>query len=730
LADNPRHNVPTHLDTADGIGDYTVRQLTILIGTSFFVVPAVAMFAPQLGPSLASITTTQWPTLVPPGAVSNVALAAVPLAMAGIAALPFEPPVEHGLANWLQYRARARDLGPDAIQEMIGHPTVDRNVLQVHGEYVAMWELPNVSMRLASDQAREVERSRWARFLDGLRCPVQTTMRATPVDSRDLLEAMRKSPNPNGKLVAEWLGTSRAMGGEIERRRFLSIRAKTQKQLDAWASDVSAALMRANLAGQRLEDDDLADVVQAHWTPRPRKPSRLGPSVMRVESDGIRCDDQWQGTVAQQRWPTTVITDFLESLYDGIASVDVNQIITPLKQVEIRRKLEDQHFKLSTTKQTRKRIVAVRQIDATLSSIEENRERFFDVQIYYTVRTRGARSQLIAQRQEVEQTIEESGGKAADMRWEHHEAAVACAGTLESKLLRRSHVVDTSSLSRAYPWGASELGLHGGVPWGRTLEGNRRVRWTPYARPLIPNPNIAIYATSGGGKGFAAKVATSRMLLAGTLKEAFFLDQAEEHTDGEYGRWARYLGGEVRQLSREHWEQDLAAAVADIPTGTLPPAIVLNVAELDHDARCRAMPVFKRAVFARAADADNRAPRAFGLDEMWTYAGDPEAAREGEDVVRRGRHFLLNGWFMTQRALDALNTSLGQTVQGLCGTRLYGLQNPLELFEVSRKLRWTPEQVEVIGGFGTGEFLLEAGLHRLAFAVDYSPEEFEMANTD
>lgn len=140
------------------------------------------------------------------------------------------------------------------------------------------------------------------------------------------------------------------------------------------------------------------------------------------------------------------------------------------------------------------------------------------------------------------------------------------------------------------------------------------------------------------------------------------------------------------------------------------------------------MAAFKRAVVERATELE--AQRVFVLDEMWSFQDDQEAADEAEDLVRRGRHFRLGTFFMTQRPMDALDSSLGKTVQSQCASQWFGMQNPSEISDVSSRLRWTPEQIGVIERFGPGDAMLVAGLNRVAFRVDYSPDEFAMAHTD
>lgn len=706
--------------------------MTLLVGTSLFIAPAVALVTPALGPALGDLICsaapwTQW--LLDPGTLPLLPAVTTTATIAGggIAALPLTPPVEHGLMTWVKYRARPRLLGRGEVDYLIGNPVIDRDVAYIHGQFVAMWELPSVSMRLASEAARSVARAQWAAFLDGLPCPIQTVVRAKPVDLHTVLGVMAKDTNPNGALIAQHLQASTAAGGEVQRNRYLSIRADSRETLEQRAIDIEGALARATLRGKRLEDDDLADMIHANYSRKPRRKGKIGPQTIRVESDGLNLDGEWITTVALQRWPSSVMTDFMSTFYDGTTPVEIVQDIRPVDTSEVKRNLRDRLQRLETTKLTRERKLAIKQLDEMLDALEQHTEEVFDVQMFFLVRA-ATRPALLTARRQIEQAVDEMGGQAAHMRWEHPATVVACAGTGEVATVYRNHRVDTSSISRAYPFGASEIALDGAVPWGVTMNGNRRQGWTPWARPIIPNPHIVFYATTGGGKGFALKILDSRLLFAGVLDEGFYVDQAEESEDGEYGRFARYVGGEVRKLSKEHWHDDLRAALADIPDGTLPRVVVLNVAELATDERCKAFVAFKHAVFRRAAK--RRAKYRLAVDEVWSYAEDLEAAREAEDIVRRGRHLQLSGAFATQRPMEALDSRLGRVIQSLCATQWYGMMMPAEITDVAARLRWTDEQTRLIESFGQGDGMMAVGLHRVAFRVDFSRDEWDMAQTD
>src|SRR5919202_1480846 len=176
-----RWRVPTHLDTPDGVGPFTARQLELLAGAGLYLGPALAWVLGPLGPGLG---------LSVPFVSDNLTVgqAGVMLGALGIAT-PFacsgEPPLEHGLTAAAQHYLRPRLLGATQAARLSGVGTVDGPIVRaLDGPPLrAVWALPSVTTRLADAAMLTLLRERYAEFLNAIAFPFQSVLRSTTVST-------------------------------------------------------------------------------------------------------------------------------------------------------------------------------------------------------------------------------------------------------------------------------------------------------------------------------------------------------------------------------------------------------------------------------------------------------------------------------------------------------------------------------------------------------------------
>lgn len=771
------HKVPTHLDKPDGYGKFSWRQIFLMAGAALYVGPTVWSWTPQAGPSIGALLHGAYPGLpFPPNSlpllpVGSTITSVLPMLTM---ALPIQPPPEHGLFTstaWLK-RHGYQDVAQTASD--LGRVVVKSDRVLSDFGIGAVWEVPSINLRLADTAAVEAAQDLWGEMLNGLTTPIQTLTISNRIDPEGLviqIENYRpvKSPNfrqgagnaatnkigvhplglaltpqENARKIAAWIRTDVASRHLIERRHFLAFHAEDENAFLDAEQDINDSLATLGFRGdliRRLRDDELRAVIQRTWSPKSPRVKLLGPLEKPfVGSNAVFSDGEWHITLAFGKWPRVLRDNALASLSDGTYDVDVIQHIQPIEAGDILDSLERRIDAMRSSKPDRVRTLAITDLETFILALEGGEESPFEVAIYLHLHSE-TKASIERQAKSIVSRVRRAGARAQRLTWEQAPALLAAAPLGINNLNRRGRRVDTSSVKRMYPWTASAMFPEGAVPWGETLDSHRPVGWTCWRRPLIANPHFVCYMISGGGKGFAWKVWSSRALFAGVTQEFFGFDQAGEDRElGEYGRWANYCGIEYRHVTSV---SDFPAALRDLDNyHWLGPGIEWNIAQLPLTDRPRFMAEVKNALFKRAEEHPAR--RQWAVDELWSFLKqsldlgvDPYwLARSNaaiEDLIRTGRHVQLGGAFFTQRVKDSADVALMQVLQGMAeggGSTMYGMQASGDISDVRGALHWTDADVAAIRKFTPGQAILAAGPWRVAMRVTASDDEYEMANTD
>lgn len=751
-----RHKVPTHLNQPDGIGKFSFRQIILVGAVVLYVLPHVWEWMPKDGPALGDAFRAAYPGLgfvFAPGSLPVVPIVAVLVIFVPtcIAALPLDPPLEHGLLMCVRWLLRERGYrAPADVAVDVGELVVRGDRVESNYGFHAVWEMPTTNLRLAD--AADVERAeeQWGEFLTGLTAPVQALVRSTPVDLEPTVQQIQSyrggdEPTANARRLSVALRRLLQDHHLIERHHYLIAMAQDEESFADTVDEITDGINGLGLATnrvRRLAGDELERAVQRTWSAKLSDNPRLGPVDRAFNAAGAwYADDQWHVVLALGKWPRVLPDNALAPLVDGPYEVDTALHVSPVEADEILGGLERKSEALKVTDQFgrfRKRMLAIEDLDEFIIRLEGGEESAFDVAVYLHVHGPSKKAveragRLIAKR------VRRSGARANSLPWEQASAIVSVAPLALNQLDRRTKRVDTSSARNLYVWTASTMWMDGAVPLGETLDSKRPVGLNAFLQPTIPNPHLAIYALTGGGKGFLIKVLSSRELFAGLVQEVFAFDQAtEDPVNGEYGRWAAYCGLEYRHLATP---DDFEPALADLDNYRwLGPGIVWNIAALPLQHRPEFVARFKDKLWKRAAAQP--ANRSWLIDELWSIVKQSESLGTDpywmarslaaiEDLVRTGRHMHVSGRLMTQRAKDSLEVPVMQVIQDQCGVQCYGMQNTSHISDIADRLHWTPADVRQIKRFTAGEWIVSAGPWHVAMRVTHADnEEYAMANTD
>jgi hypothetical protein len=218
----------------------------------------------------------------------------------------------------------------------------------------------------------------------------------------------------------------------------------------------------------------------------------------------------------------------------------------------------------------------------------------------------------------------------------------------------------------------------------------------------------------------AAHMLWSRMHLIFGIR-IFGIDQDEQHE--HCGRFLEYLGG--RRLAPRD-----AADVEDIALHADDGVAILDLSGVDEEAAGSIFAAWARVVKEHMLAYPGRS--IFFVDEAVTISEDPAGARALRDSFQRARHWGQSSHVMTQRVSDWFGTRVGRAIQGNCDAWWCGAQQPRELDEVSRALRLTDEERDLVERAGIGTGLLVSGQRRVWLDLfdKLSPSEFAAFNTD
>ncbi|HEY7092784.1 MAG TPA: ATP-binding protein, partial [Ktedonobacterales bacterium] len=291
----------------------------------------------------------------------------------------------------------------------------------------------------------------------------------------------------------------------------------------------------------------------------------LAPASVSLTSTDVRLDHVYARTLAVVGYPRHVSPGWLERLIDLDLPLDVTLHLHPQPTVPMVRQLSRRLAQLHSSRllsEQQQRIgradlgVAYEDVARLRDQLQRGDERLFATSLYFLVRAPAQRSSaeldagstLTAERSRalleervarVETELENQQLVARPATFEQDLGFLSCLPEGRDRLLR-TRLLDTSSLTTAFPFTSNSLSMASGVLLGITATG-APIFIDPFASAL-ENANKVIFAKSGAGKSYACKVETLRLLTRGV--DVYVVDP-----ESEYGRLAAAVGGQVVRLA-------------------------------------------------------------------------------------------------------------------------------------------------------------------------------------
>lgn len=700
----PSYGVASHLHTSGSIG--FIPERTFYVGVAAFVLgvlPGFIMFAYlQAHQQNAVILHVIIAFLV--GLIPAIILS--PFAMWFL-----DPPVEHGMMRWLAYRLSRKALQTQHIKSL-RHVRIEDGFIHTKDSVQAILVLPTQNLDLASVASKRRHRAKLGRFLDGLSThPFQFVIRTHIQSQCTAIERMRLHKNPYAKQLATWLSAHHEQKQAIDRTRYLVVPAPDVDTLRDRLDSIGRSLSQGGLEPELLTDDnDIRDVLNDWWTWRPH-PERIGPEHIRVGSKYLQIDGEFTSVYALNKFPPSITTNWWLSLTDGDLPIDVVMTCQQQDLALANLQLDTRFNNLAASRPSPARTIALEQIQS-LRRAFETKVKPWDVQILFVVRSHDLKlHDRYAKR--LNQQIKDIGGKIKLLRWEQLEGMQSAQPLCGPMVVHRKLDLETGTLARTTPLSASTLRMLDGVPWG--LSGAVPILLT--TQHMRTGKHFGWFGFTGSGKGFGCRCYLARRHFADRLR--IFMWDADNATHEYAGRFCSFLKGISISLK----------TLEDVDRIELDPVwqvVAFDVSEMPHELLSAAFAKVKLLVENHVLETPGET--AFVIDEAMMLAEhpDPQGARALGDAVQRWRKYGIECHVITQRVSDWFGTSVGRKVQGNLSVKWYGAQEDSELYDISKHVRWSPEETDRVASAGIGQGLLVAFGRRVWADLFEHAAPFEM----
>jgi conjugal transfer ATP-binding protein TraC len=259
----------------------------------------------------------------------------------------------------------------------------------------------------------------------------------------------------------------------------------------------------------------------------------IAPSGMQVRHKDLIINDQYARTVYTYNWPNFIYPNWMAPTINQGVTMDISQFIYPSSNKAIMKMLRKKVAELrSSIRMLEQRgIVRDPTLEAALQDAEELRdllargaEKLFQFGMYITMYAEDE-ERLKKVQTDVESVL---GGKLVLTKPAMFQMEHAWTSTLPICLdeIEINRNMNTSPLAASFPFSSSDLTDDHGILYGINRHNDSLIIFDRFD---LPNANSNIFATSGAGKSFTAKLEILRHLMLGT--EVLVIDPENEYTN-------------------------------------------------------------------------------------------------------------------------------------------------------------------------------------------------------
>ncbi len=275
-------------------------------------------------------------------------------------------------------------------------------------------------------------------------------------------------------------------------------------------------------------------------------------SGLKEESSYLQINDRYVRTLFVSGYPYVASTGWLNNLINFNHDIDISYHIEQVDPLTALPKLIRKITELESTKRTmlkEGRVIGSEITDPLESAMElkdkiqRGMEKLFQVSIYMTVSAQNL-MELNKITKLLETVMQTRLFYIKPATFQQIEGLQSILPRCENKLAQKRNL-DSSSAALSFPFVSSELVQESGILYGINKSNNSLVIIDRYS---LNNANSIIFAQSGSGKSYTAKVEILRHLMQGT--KVIIIDP-----EREYKQLAASVGGTYIKLSSSSKEK-------------------------------------------------------------------------------------------------------------------------------------------------------------------------------
>ena len=259
----------------------------------------------------------------------------------------------------------------------------------------------------------------------------------------------------------------------------------------------------------------------------------IAPAGMEIKKSELIINNKYARTLYVYNWPNYIYPNWLSTLINFDAEMEIGQFIYPASNKVIMKMLRKKvtEMRASIRMLEQKGIVRDPTLEAALQDAEElrdllarGREKLFQFGMYITLYA-DDEEKLKKLQTDIESLL---GGKLILTKPAMFQMEHAWISTMPLCLdeLEINRNMNTSPLATSFPFSSADLTDDHGILYGINRHNDSLVIFDRFD---LPNANATVFATSGAGKSFAVKLEILRSLMFGT--DVFVIDPENEYLE-------------------------------------------------------------------------------------------------------------------------------------------------------------------------------------------------------